>query len=335
MRNLAPVIAKTGVTMMKYLIPVSWTFWTISFLLLSWSFVKAVIDSDPSPEVSRAVVVLFLGILLVVFIGVGLGLFWATRRRSSAGVVALTLLLAYPVAILIASPLVRAWETWQFERELSWVGDFPDTASRALAEKIESGDIASLERLLAEGPPPPVRDRAGNDLLAFAATVVRDRSGNPETVRILLEAGMDPRVSRTSDGYTLLHFMVVDRTPPSKQVVRFLLKHGADPDVKDPDSGMTPMVSAGGQPEMVQLLIEAGANIDQLLPGGESMLVHFIAMHQWNSALYLIERGAKLDVTNPHGLSVDYYLKEFKDSVYGEHPEGWNRVREAIQARSD
>jgi hypothetical protein len=64
------------------------------------------------------------------------------------------------------------------------------------------------------------------------------------------------------------------------------------------------------------------------------MLVRFIGMHQWDSALYLVQRGAELDVTNPDGLSVDYYLKEFKDSVYGQHPKGWDRVRAAIQARS-
>jgi ankyrin repeat protein len=139
----------------------------------------------------------------------------------------------------------------------------------------------------------------------------------------------------TADGDTLVHFMVLDRTPPSLEVVGLLLKHGADPNAKDPQTGMTPMASAGARPEMVQLLAEAGADIDQLLPGGESMLVRFISMHQWDSALYLIERGANLDVTNPDGLSVDYYLNEFKDSVYGEHPEGWDRVRSAIEARRE
>ena len=49
--------------------------------------------------------------------------------------------------------------------------------------------------------------------------------------------------------------------------------------------------------------------------------------------MYLIRRGANLDVTSPDGLSVDYYLKEFKDSVYGQHPKRWDRVRDAIQAR--
>jgi hypothetical protein len=212
---------------MKYLVPVSWTLWGVLFLGLSWAFVKELIEPVHSPEMSPGTGAFILGFLLFAFFGVGLLLFWATRRRSSAGVIALTLLLAYPVVI------------------------FPDPVSRALAEEIESGNIANLQRLLAEGPPPTVRDRAGNDLLAFAADVVRDRNGNPETVRILLEAGADPRKSSTPDGDTLLHFMVFDRKPSSIEVVRLLLKHGADPNARDPQSGMTPMANAGAQPEMV------------------------------------------------------------------------------------
>jgi ankyrin repeat protein len=248
-------------------------------------------------------------------------------------VITVTLLVAYPVAVLVASPVVRAWKARQVERELARVGDFPEPASRALAESIQSGDIERLQSLLAGGPVPAVRDRAGNDLLAFAAVVVRDRQGDPETVRILLEAGADPRGSRTPDGGGLVHFMVLYRTPQSMEVVRLLLEHGADPNAKDPLTGTTPIADAVAEPELVRLLVEAGADVDQTMPGGESVLVRFIAMQHWNSALYLIERGAQLEVTNPDGLSVDYYLREFKDSVYGEHPEGWDRVRAAIEAR--
>jgi len=318
----------------RYLIPASWTLWGLLFLVLAWGFVNTLVEPYDSPEVSPGVGTLVVGCLLVTFIGVGFLLLWATRRRSTAGLIALTLLLAYPVVLGIVSPLVRTWNTWQFERELSRVGEFPDPASRALAKSIESGDIAGLRQLLADGPSPTVRDRAGNDLLAFAALIVRDRGGDPETMRVLLESGADPQESSTPDGGSLLHFMVLDPTPPSIEVVRLLLRHGADPNANDPQTGMTPMADAGARPELVQLLVDAGADADQTLPGGESMLVRFISMQHWDSALYLIQQGADLDVTNPDGLSVDYYLKEFEESVYGQHPEGWDRVREAILARS-
>ena len=135
--------------------------------------------------------------------------------------------------MMVAIPLVEFWETRQFEQELSRVGDFPDPAARVLAESIELGDVAGLQRLIAEEPPPSARDRAGNDLLAFAALNVRDRDGSPEAVKILLEAGMDPRQSSMADGDSLLHFMVLDRDPSSVEVVRLLLEHGADPNAAD------------------------------------------------------------------------------------------------------
>jgi hypothetical protein len=319
--------------LLKYFLPVSWVLWGILFLALLWGLAMALFEEDQAPEVSPVFGVLVMGVLLVAFVGVGLLLFWATRRRSTWVVITLALLFAYPILLGIASPLVHFWESWQFEKELSKVGDFPDPAARALAEKIQSGDIAGLQKLLENGPPPTAHDKAGNDLLAIAAEVVRDSDGDAEIVRVLLEAGMDPTSSRTPDGSTLLHFMVLDRSPPSVEVVRLLLDHGADPNAEDPQTGMTAMADAGAQPEFVRLLTEAGADIDQLLPGGESMLVRFISMQHWDSALYLIQQGANLEVTNPDGLSVDSYLKEYSDSVYGQHPEGWERVREAIQTR--
>ena len=94
-------------------------------------------------------------------------------------------------------------------------------------------------------------------------------------------------------------------------------------------------VKADAQAELVRPLVEAGADIDRPLPGGKSMLVRFISMHQWDSARYLIQQDAKLDTTNPDGLSVDSYPEEFRDSVYAKHPEGWDRVRAAIQARRE
>ena len=132
-------------------------------------------EKSYTPEISRGFGVIVSGFFLVVLAGVGLWLFSAARRNSSGVVITLTLLMAYSVTILVASPVVQVWKTWRFERELARVGDFPEPASRALAESIQSGDIERLQRLLAGGPPPTARDRAGNDLLAFAAVVVRDR----------------------------------------------------------------------------------------------------------------------------------------------------------------
>jgi hypothetical protein len=319
----------------KVLIPVGWTLWGALFLLLIWGFWRVLTERSHSPEMARGSGIVVIGFLLIVVAGLGVWLAWATRHGSSGGLITVTLLLAYPITLLALSPIVGAWKTWRLESEMARVGDFREPASRALAEKIQLGDLAGLRRLLGTGPLPAGHDRAGHDLLAFATVVVRDRKGDPEIVRILLEAGADPRKSGMPGGGSLLHFMVINATPGSVEVIRLLLEHGADPNAKDPQWGATPMADAGERPELVRLLVEAGANVDQLMPGGESILVRFVGLRQWESALFLIGKGAKLDVSNSDGLSLDYYLKDWKESVYGEHPEGWDRVRKAIQARRE
>ena len=112
-----------------------------------------------------------------------------------------------------------------------------------------------------------------------------------------------------------------------------LLQHGADPNAVDPVTHETPIRAAGESPRVVRALVEAGADIDRVQPDGVTALVHYVGGRQWESARYLVESGARLDVRNEQGLSLDYYLQDWKESVFGDHPEGWDRVREAIAAR--
>jgi len=101
----------------------------------------------------------------------------------------------------------------------------------------------------------------------------------------------------------------------------------------DPQSSRTPIGSVYNEPEILRALVEHGADIDRIQPDGVPAIVGLIGTRQWESALYLIEKGADLDVSTTHGLSVDYYLNDWKDSVFGEHPLGWDTVREAIAKR--
>jgi hypothetical protein len=165
-----------------------------------------------------------------------------------------------------------------------------------MARAIAANDSATLVQLLGGKRPPEGKDRAGNDLLAYAIVVARDKQGGSGPVRALLAAG-------------------------------------ADPNVVDPRSGNTPLGEISDDVEMVRAFVDNGADIDRIQSDGTPAVVRFIGTRQWDSALYLIEKGARLDIVNQYGLSVDYYLNDWKESVFGEHPEGWDRVREAIAKR--
>ena len=103
----------------RFLIPVSWTLWGILLLLLLWAFVDSIANPVHTPEVSPQVGPMMMGALLVVFVGFGLLLRWAARRRSAGCLIALTLMLAYLFVMLIAILVFEAWNDWQIEREIS------------------------------------------------------------------------------------------------------------------------------------------------------------------------------------------------------------------------
>jgi hypothetical protein len=300
---------------------------------LLYGLVRVSTERTSSPEAGRGLGVMLVVALLVVAGIAGVLLNLAVRKQSTAGLVTMALVLGWPVFVLVASPVVRAYKERRFENEFARTGDFRDPSLAAMAQAIRANDTATLSRLLDGQPPPPGADRAGNDLLAWALIMVRDQRGSPAPVRVLLEAGASPRLTRMGSGEDVLSFMVRGLTPTGRDVVRLLLEHGADPNVRDPQSEFTPLGELDGEPELVRLLVEHGADMNALQFNGVTPLIRYIMRRDWESALYLVTMGADLDVKNADGLSVDYYLNDWKESVFGEHPEGWDRVRNAIAAR--
>lgn len=98
---------------------------------------------------------------------------------------------------------------------------------------------------------------------------------HPECVRLLLEAGSQLDI-RNDENNMPLHLVVWpaigDRNVAKQaEVLRLLLGHGAPMDAKGPDE-MTPLAIAcrWGSLPLVQVLVDAGADLDSLSWGGES-----------------------------------------------------------------
>jgi ankyrin repeat protein len=255
------------------------------------------------------------------------------RRQSALGVLVLTLFLVWPLVVLVGRPVVLAYNQRQLDNAERQTGDFTEPSLQMLAAAIAASDSTTLTQLLKDQPPPAGQDRAGNDLLAYALVMLRDKEGGLAPVRVLLEAGADPRRARIADTLDVVNFIIRGHSPAGTEALRLLLEHGADPNAVDPETGKTPIAGVYMQPAMIRVLVEHGADIDRVQPNGVPPIVDLIATQDWESALYLIERGARLDLQNADGLSVDYYLASWKESVFGEHPEGWDKVRAAIAGR--
>lgn len=116
----------------------------------------------------------------------------------------------------------------------------------------------ALQRLLAHVP-----DAAETASKAFASSISR---GDTDGVRVLLEAGADPRRFRDDDGCpgSALHAAIASRCPV--ELFGLLLVHDADPNAVDED-GRSPYraATAAGRSDITELLRAHGARDDTSL----------------------------------------------------------------------
>jgi ankyrin repeat protein len=123
----------------------------------------------------------------------------------------------------------------------------------------EMGDVAEVERLLAGGADPNLRNWLDKTPLHLAA-----RSNQVEVVAVLLEKGADADAVGPL-GWRTLHTAAEWN---NVEVVRLLLEHGADVSVKT-ESGGSPLDLAVPGSECAELLRKHGAKEREALPGSQ------------------------------------------------------------------
>ena len=167
----------------------------------------------------------------------------------------------------------------------------------------ENGSAAILERLLQSGVDPNQSLPGGETLLMTAA-----RTGAASTLRTLLAYGADPNWRETTRGQTALMWAAANNNAEAIQV---LAEHGVDINANTdkpsrnadrtfsyaPPTGFSALMFAvrAGHIEAVGALLDAGANVNDAVSDGQSVLVVAAANANWELAAYLLDRGA--DVT--------------------------------------
>lgn len=132
--------------------------------------------------------------------------------------------------------------------------------------------------------------------------------GHIYVARCLLGAGCSVDAA-ASDGSTALHYAACPENEPEKDpagIIRVLLDAGTSPAVKDA-SGNTALhcledsnVSRQATKEKIQLLVKAGAGINERSGDGDTPLFRAIRTNQPEVAKYLLKAGAETD--SPQGL---------------------------------
>ena len=175
----------------------------------------------------------------------------------------------------------------------------------------ENGSIETVKALLAAGADPGIQLLSGESTVMTAS-----QAGNGAVVRALLEAGAEPNIAVTREQTALM--WAAGRGHAG--VVAALIDHGANLNArseirehyvkseKEQDShpdykywtelgGNTPLIFAAraGDLDSVKLLVDAGADVNQLSAFGTSPII--MAIHGGNAAAleYLLENGADIE----------------------------------------
>jgi len=128
-------------------------------------------------------------------------------------------------------------------------------AKEPLFEKVEAGDVAGVEQLLASGVPVDSRARDGATPLIAAAL-----SNQPAIAELLISKGADV-MARNSGGFTPLHAAAYSG---SLAVTKLLLEKGAVLEDDANKGRVTPMMVAGEQNHLAvaEFLIAKGAAVN-------------------------------------------------------------------------
>lgn len=189
----------------------------------------------------------------------------------------------------------------------------------AAALAAENGNAKIMNMLLSAGVDPNQSMPEGETLLMTAA-----RTGNAATVRMLLEQGANPNNRENSRGQTALMWAAGHN---NVDAIRVMAEFNVNVNVKTdnptriadrvfqytPPTGFSALSFAvrSGHKEATDALLDNGADINDLVSDGQSVLVIAIANANWELAAHLIDRGA--DVTQAEA--------------------GWNALHQAVRTR--
>ena len=213
------------------------------------------------------------------------------------------------------------------------VGSGSAKDASALCEAVEAGDVATAQKLLAEGAGIESRNDKGWTPLIVAANAT-----NAEMAKLLIEKGADVNAKSSSAiGSTVLCFATQSDDPKfidlflqhgatlnarskngatplyaavakkKENATKFLISKGAKVDqlafLNERGRLWTPLMSAAedGDLHLTELLMASGASLEKRNNWGETVLMHVARLPESEMIRFLVKRGANVNAKTPDG----------------------------------
>jgi ankyrin repeat protein len=204
---------------------------------------------------------------------------------------------------------------------------FSDAKVAALAKAAAEGDVAEVERLVAEGVDPNTVGKEDMSPLWFAFA-----AHNTKGMKALLDAGADPDYIPPGMGGTMLELALMGDKPFTVELARVLLEGGADVNRLSRREEPVIMTALLGAPrlEKVQLVAAHGGDVNATTPCGESLLEAAVGLRAFDVAKWLIEQGADVHHVDKDGGTAAWQIQHDLDNdLYAD----WAR-KEALEVKA-
>jgi len=224
---------------------------------------------------------------------------------------------------VISSNLAESFVvSWDEKHQWKAEDYFDDPNVVALCKAIEVKDLRTIDRLIADGADVNARGKGNMTPLLWAFPENR-----PEVFKRLLEHGADPNVVVMSDfntqgrkiqpGDSVLYLATISEFP---NYFKYVMQHGGDPNLITRQFSPLMMLIGGGfcpdKKEAVQLLIDAGADLNYRTDTNERALCTSVSAGLFSITLQLLEAGADFNFLKEGGSTFVHFLLSSRERVW-------------------
>jgi len=226
---------------------------------------------------------------------------------------------------LFALLVTGCHRSWYSEHHWKAEKFFDDPKVIALCKAIEAKDLKEIDHLIADGADVNAKGKDNMTPLFWAFF-----GSTPEVFKKLLEYGADPNIVVTSDfntkfgiiqsGDSVLYHAARTELP---NYFKYVMQHGGNPNLvrKRGLDQVSPLMTVirGSYPdkkESIQLLIDAGADLDYRTDAGDAALLTSVSCGCFSLTLQLLQAGASFNICNEGGSTFLHFLLSSRERVW-------------------